>query len=145
MSLFSCISFSGLVYLFLIFLGPSIASSVAGGSGSHGGARKNVKKGARQGKKPAGPVDEEVIVSSKMTRRQKSKAAIVRMSKPFNTLTKKEFIQICCVNQYATPRATDWTTPEFWSETQERIYSEVYGTHKNKYTRQFYIDVDHLR
>lgn len=45
------------------------------------------------------------------------------------------------VNPYDTPCAPGRTNPQFWTDIQERIYSKVYATHKNKYAKQFYIDI----
>lgn len=83
--------------------------SCAGGSGSQGGARHSTKKSVRKGKRLARPIDKEVTVPTKLTRRQKSKYAKERLAKPLNIVSLKDFVRLSNINPYATPRVAGWT------------------------------------
>ena len=61
-----------------------------------------------------------------------------------SSVSLKDWGKFRTANPYAKQRHPRWTVPEFWTEEQERIVAEVYDVHKNKFTKQWSIDVQHM-
>lgn len=57
----------------------------------------------------------------------------------------KDWGRFRSANPYTIQRNPRWTVPEFWTEMQARIVAKIYDVHKNKFTKWWSIDVQHMR
>lgn len=53
--------------------------------------------------------------------------------------------QVRFQNPYLAPIVPSWTTPQFRNALQIRIVHELYDYHKNKFAKQWTIDIEHWK
>jgi len=89
--------------------------------------------------------EEEVVIPTKPTRREKSAAAKQRVVMPLHRWKAKDWEAFRSKNPYEVPIAPRWTTVQFRNEMQVRIVHELFEHNKNRYAKQWTIDFDHWR
>ena len=85
------------------------------------------------------------MIPTKPTRREKSAAAKKRVVMPLHRLKAKDWEAFHSKNPYEVPIASCWTTVQFWNEMQVRIVYELFEHNKNRYAKQWTIDLEHWR
>jgi len=125
---------------------PVCVHVCAGGFGSCSAPPTKTKKRARRCKRPVeSKVEDEVVVPTKTTHREKYVAAKQRVALPMHKWKAKYWETFRKRNSYVVPVDPRWTTIQFQNEMQVRIVNELFEHHKNRYTKKWTIDLDHWR
>ena len=85
------------------------------------------------------------MIPTKPTRREKSAAVKQRVIMPLHRWKAKDWEAFRSKNPYVVPVAPRWTTVQFRNEMQVRIVHELFEHNKNRYAKQWTIDLDHWR
>ena len=79
--------------------------------------------------------EEEVVIPTKPTRREKSAAVKQRVIMPLHRWKAKDWEAFHSKNPYVVPVAPRWTTVQFRNEMQVRIVHELFEHNKNRYAK----------
>ena len=85
------------------------------------------------------------MIPTRPTHREKSAAAKQRVVMPLHKWKAKEWVAFRKNNSYTVPIAPRWSSVHFQNEMQERIVHELFKHNKNRFTKQWTIDLDHWR
>ena len=121
--------------------------AILGPSKNVGGSHtKRAAKHARSGKNHVEREEEAEIMSEKTTHRQLSNATKIRaaQSKSLLLMSTKDFCRDRRMNPYDTPKDRRYTTREFHTLFQEKIFYEVLPKYKTKVVEQFCINTDYM-
>ena len=85
------------------------------------------------------------MIPTKPPRREKYAAAKQHVVMPLHKWKVREWDAFRKKNPYTVPIAPCWTSVHFRNEMQERIIHELFEHNKNRFTKQWTVDLDHWR